>query len=76
MSNSDVTLLVTTGLDPVVYADLQRQKPSGRTSLFAAWIAESSPAMTKETNKRKEAERRQTQYSMTCTQAAHRARHG
>jgi hypothetical protein len=47
MSNSPT--LVRTGLDPVVHAELRRQKLSG--SLAAAWIAGSSPAMTKERKK-------------------------
>jgi hypothetical protein len=36
---------VTTGLDPVVHAELQQRKLSG--TFVAAWIAGSSPAMTK-----------------------------
>jgi hypothetical protein len=44
MSNSP--LFVTTGLDPVVHVEVQRRKLSG--SFLAAWIAGSSPAMTKE----------------------------
>jgi len=38
---------VTTGLDPVVYADLQDQDLTASLSIVsAAWIAGSSPAMT------------------------------
>jgi len=40
--------LVTTGLDPVVHADMPRhQQRKVRASLTAAWIAGSSPAMTR-----------------------------
>jgi hypothetical protein len=43
-------VLVTTGLDPVVHADVRLHTASPKLCLnvFAAWIAGSSPAMTKE----------------------------
>jgi hypothetical protein len=37
MSNSDATLFVTTGLDPVVHAEMQPIKPA--EGFAAAWIA-------------------------------------
>ncbi len=52
---------------------------SGRTGFEKPLIGRpfrADPLARNDENKRKEAERRQTQYSMTCTQAAHRARHG
>jgi hypothetical protein len=42
------TRFVTTGLDPVVHAEMQQLKPCGksRPAHLSAWIARSSPAMT------------------------------
>jgi hypothetical protein len=47
--------LVTTGLDPVVHADvrLHTARPKLCFNVFAAWIAGSSPAMTKKERKKK-----------------------
>jgi hypothetical protein len=78
LSNSDGrTFLVTTGLDPVVHADVRfvRHDQKVRCSVASAWIAGSSPAMTKEgrQNKNKEAERRQTQCLMSAPAGAGRA---
>jgi hypothetical protein len=49
LSNDDAIHLVTTGLDPVVHADVRLQKTHRQvlSALFSAWIAGSSPAMTK-----------------------------
>src|SRR5580658_9155917 len=62
-----LTTFVTTGLDPVAHAEVRLRKAYRQIRLCfpSAWIAGSSPAMTKEkamtTKKEKEAERRQTQ---------------
>jgi hypothetical protein len=60
--------LVTTGLDPVVHAELKPVSAGGLrcAGSASAWIAGSSPAMTNRTNgkerkKKSEAKRRQTQ---------------
>jgi hypothetical protein len=44
------TLLVTAGLDPAVHAEVRSTSANPKLCfyLFAAWIAGSSPAMTKE----------------------------
>jgi hypothetical protein len=47
-----------------------------RTSLFAAWIAGSSPAMTGKDERNKGSGTPANAGRTTCTQAAHRARHG
>jgi hypothetical protein len=68
--------LVTAGLDPAVHTDLRHGKPHRqiRVGFPFAWIAGSSPAMTKARNKR-EAERRQTHCLAARTQAACGTRH-